>query len=84
MRAMPCNVKTIVKCVVKVVVSHTHLTLKCENRHEMYSTKKIFAMRAKPWNAKVAIKCVLQIDISHTREALKCEIRMGYAAKIQI
>ena len=30
MRAMPCNVKIIVKCVIKVVVNYTDLTLKCE------------------------------------------------------
>ena len=35
MRAVPCNVKVIVRCVVKVVVSYTNPTLKCEARYEM-------------------------------------------------
>ena len=33
MCAMACNVEITVKCVVKVVVSYTHLTLKCEDRN---------------------------------------------------
>ena len=35
MRAMPRNVNIIVNYMVKVVASYTHLTLKCEDRHEM-------------------------------------------------
>ena len=68
MRAMPCNVKITVKCVVKIVVSYMHLILKCVTRYEMQA-KHFLTMRAKPWNAKNVVKCVLKANICYTRQA---------------